>query len=400
MGLSLLSSLVAYGTEPSDEWKRSFIRALKNGGVLVEDDSGKILLSHRSESSFIPASILKIATSACALEILGRGFRFPTDFFLTGDRRLVVKGYGDPFLVSEEMTRIADALVAQGLHEIQGIILDGTYFAPDIVVDGTSHTPNPYDALNGALIANFNTVNVHKTGSGPRASVASAEPQTPITPVALEVSKNLPSGKQRVNIGSDQLKGARYAGELLAAFLKMKGIEVRGRIENGVKPADAKLLYRHLSSKTMDDVVRELLNYSTNFMANQLFLVMGAERLGSPATVEKGRKVLTDFLAERVGWKGFNVFEGAGLSRQNRVTPRQMVSLLRYFEPYRNLLPKEGGVFLAKTGTLTGANTLAGYFSLGNGKTARFAILVNDKVPFDYKFRLGKMLYTGIVNEP
>ena len=400
IGLFIFSSNIASAGDASSEgWKRGFILALKNGGALVEDDSGKILFSHRSETSFIPASTLKIATSACGIETLGRNFRFPTDFFLTNDGRLVVKGYGDPFLVSEEMTLIADALAARGLTEVTGIILDISHFELGLVIDGSSHTPNPYDALNGALIANFNTVNVHKTGSGPRATIASAEPQTPITAVALESAQDLPSGKQRVNIGTDPLKGARYAGELLSAFLKKSGIEVRGGMETGTPPPGAKPFYRHLSSKALDDVIRELLNYSTNFMANQLFLVVGAERYGPPANIEKGRMVLKEFLTNKVGWRGFELLEGAGLSRQNRVTPRQMIALLRDFEPYRTLLPKEEGIFQAKTGTLTGVNTLAGYFPLGNGHTARFAILVNDKVPFDYKFKLAKMLYAGITGE-
>lgn len=394
--LFIFSSRIAPAASVSEEWRRDFVRALKNGGALVEEDSGKILFSHRSETSFIPASTLKIATSACALVTLGRDFRFPTDFFIIPDGRLVVKGYGDPFLVSEEMTLIADALAARGLKEVPGILLDVSYFEPGILIDGSSHTPNPYDALNGALIANFNTVNVHKTGSGARAAVVSAEPQTPLTAVTLEAAQGLPSGKQRVNIGTDPLKGARYAGELLAAFLKKRGIEVRGGMEIGKSPPDAKLLYHHLSSKRLDDVIRELLDYSTNFMANQLFLVMGAERYGAPANIEKGRRVLKEFLTNKVGWRGFELLEGAGLSRLNQVTPRQMIALLREFEPYRGLLPKEEDLFQAKTGTLTGVNTFAGYFSLANGHTARFAILVNDTVPFDYKFKLAKMLYAGI----
>ncbi len=331
---------------------------------------------------------------------MGRDFRFPTEFFLTNDGRLAVKGYGDPFLVSEEIAVIARALKERGLTEVRGLILDTTYFAPGIAIDGTSLTPNPYDALNGALIANFNTVNVHKAGSGPRAAVASAEAQTPLTPLAAETAKGLPGGKQRVNIGNDPLKGALYAGELIAAFLKKEGIAVDGSMKIAERPADARLVHRHLSSKSLDDVVRELLEYSTNFMSNQIFLTMGAEKYGAPATVEKSRRALTEFLAQKIGWKGFTVMEGAGLSRQNQVTPRQMIELLRYFEPYKELLPVEENLFLAKTGTLTGVNTLAGYMSLGNGRHVRFAILVNDKVPFDYKFKLGKMLHAGLNAQP
>jgi len=397
LSLLLLSLLPIRPAHAGDSWQVLFTVALKNGGAYVETDSGKPLFDHRGSDFFIPASIMKIATSACAIDTLGRDFRFPTEFYLTKDHKLAVKGYGDPFLVSEEIAIIAKVLKEKGLNEVRGLILDTTYFAPGIVIDGTSHTPNPYDALNGALIANFNTVNIHKEGSGARAAVVSAEPQTPLTPLAIETAKDQPGGgKQRVNIGADPLKGALYAGELITAFLKKEGIAVDGDMKVAETPADAKLIYRHLSSKSLDDVLRELLEYSTNFMSNQIFLTMGAEKFGAPATIEKGRKVLTEFLSQKVGWKKFNVAEGAGLSRLNQVTPRQMIGLLRFFEPYKNLLPKEDNLYPAKTGTLTGVNTLAGYMPMGNGRFARFAILVNDTVPFDYKFKLGKMLYAGI----
>jgi D-alanyl-D-alanine carboxypeptidase/D-alanyl-D-alanine-endopeptidase (penicillin-binding protein 4) len=390
-----LLSVFAAGTAAAN-WKSDLTAALKNGGAYAETEDGKVLYDHRSQDHFIPASILKIATAACAVETLGRDFRFPTDFFLTKDGRLVVKGYGDPFLVSEEFELIAHELAEKGLKEVNGMILDTGYFAPGIAIDGTSGSPNPYDALNGALIANFNTINIHKMGSGARASVYSAEEQTPLTPIAQESAKDLPAGKQRINIGQDPRKGARYVAELLTEFLKKRGISVKGGMELGEKPQDAALLLRHLSSKRLEDVLRELLNFSTNFMANQLFLVMGAEKFGAPADVEKGRKVLKAFLADKVGWKDFEVREGAGLSRENSVTPREMVELLREFSPHLDLLPREIDVFRAKTGTLTGVNSLAGFFPAKDGKTVRFAILVNSPVPFDYKFKLGKMLFDGV----
>lgn len=394
LGLSLLCSLVSAAA--AADWKSDFTAALKNGGAYAETEDGKVLYDHRSKDHFIPASILKIATAACAVETLGRDFRFPTDFFLTKEEKLVVKGYGDPFLVSEEFELIAHELAEKGLKEVNGMILDTSYFAPGISIDGTSGSPNPYDALNGALIANFNTVNIHKMGSGPRASVYSAEAQTPLTPIAEESAKDLPAGKQRINIGQDPRKGARYVAELLTEFLKKQGILVKGGMEIGEKPEGARLLVRHLSSKRLEGVLRELLNFSTNFMANQIFLVMGAEKFGAPANVEKGRKVLREFLADKVGWKDFEVMEGSGLSRENSVTPREMVALLEEFSPHLDLLPREIDVFRAKTGTLTGVNSLAGFFPIKDGKTARFAILVNSPVPFDYKFKLGKMLYDGV----
>lgn len=398
--LSLLLSFVCFPLSAGDSWQVHFTVALKNGGAYAETEGGKVLFEHRSREHFIPASIMKIATASCAIDRLGRDFRFATDFFVTRDKRLIVKGYGDPFLVSEELAAAAAAIASKGVREVKGLRLDTSYFGPDIKIDGTSNSANPYDALNGALLANFNTVNVHKMGSGPRAAVYSGEEQTPITPIAVAAAGELPAGKQRINIGQDPLKGARYVGELLVEFLKKEGVIVEGPVEMGPVPTDAERVHRHLSSRRIEDVVRELLKFSTNFMANQVFLVLGSERFGPPANVEKAQTVLRDCLKNDAGWTNFHVHEGAGLSRKNAVTPRQMVELLRHFEPHLDLLPREEGVFRAKTGTLTGVNTLAGFFPMSDGKMARFAIMVNSPVPFDYKFKLAKMLYDGVNSAP
>jgi D-alanyl-D-alanine carboxypeptidase/D-alanyl-D-alanine-endopeptidase (penicillin-binding protein 4) len=131
-----------------------------------------------------------------------------------------------------------------------------------------------------------------------------------------------------------------------------------------------------------------MLKYSTNFTANQIFLVLGASKFGAPATVSKGQEAMRNCLSKRVGWNDFHVEEGSGLSRRTRVTAAQMTQLLRRFDRYSFLLPDKEGL-LAKTGTLRGVNTLAGYFDLG-GSTgqARFCILINSDVPPTYKFRV------------
>lgn len=371
------------------DWKSSFTAALRNGGALVVDRNGDVLYQHRANDHFIPASTIKVATAAAAVRKLGRDFRFHTDFFVDGGGRLVMKGYGDPFLVSEEFPRIVSGLKAKGLKSVSGIVVDGGYFDPGVDIDGSSRSTNPYDAVNGALIANFNTINTRKSGG----KIVSAEAQTPMTPIAEAAARKF--GGARVNLGKERDIGARYAGEILAAFLAKDGVPVSGGVEAGRAPAGAEPFYRHVSSKTLEDNLKGLLEFSTNFISNQLFLFLGAHELGGPATVQKGLQVLKGFLAKEVGWKDFQLAEGAGLSRQNSVTPLQMMTLLNYFEKDFDLLPVKEGVLHAKTGTLTGVNTLVGYFD-GKGGRVKFVILVNDGVPFDYKFRLGKMVYDGV----
>ena len=120
--------------------------------------------------------------------------------------------------------------------------------------------------------------------------------------------------------------------------------------------------------------------------------------MGGPATVEKGQQVLNGFLKQKLGWKNPNMMEGSGLSRKNRVTAREMMKLLDYFKPYKNLLPLKENKFRAKTGTLTGVNTFAGYMTLSNGKEVQFVLLVNSPVGFNYKFQLANKLY-GYLNK-
>jgi D-alanyl-D-alanine carboxypeptidase/D-alanyl-D-alanine-endopeptidase (penicillin-binding protein 4) len=390
----ILALIILSVPQSAFAWKQAFIEALKNGGAYVESNRGEVLFDHRSQDHFIPASTIKIATAACTIKELGIDYRFPTDFLITPDNELVIRGYGDPFLISEELDLMAKGLVDRGLKKVSSIIIDSSYFGSDIGIDGQSASTNPYDALNGALVANFNTIYFHKRGN----KIESAEPQTPITPLAKEIGKKYANGKHRVNLGKDPQRNSRYLSELIAEFLKKYGVVVSAPLSLKIEtaPPHANLIYRHRSSKTVSDAVRGMLKFSTNFVANQLFLVLGAKQHGTPATTKKGQEALRSCLLNHIGWKNFEIYEGAGLSRKNRVSPQQMMILLRMFEPYRDLLPLEKGIFQAKTGTLRGVNTLAGYFKHDDGRLIRFVILVNSPVPYDYKFRLAEQLRRGL----
>lgn len=376
----------------AQSWEGKLSEALKNGGAFAEKENGEVLFDFRSRDHFIPASNIKLATASFALDYLGADYRFPTEFCLTRNGTLAIKGYGDPLLLSEELAVIAKNL-REKLKRITGLVIDTTYFAPKIVIDGSSNSSNPYDAVNGAFLVNFNTAQVRKL---PNKDIHPGELQTPLTPLVKEIARNFPTGLQRVNLGKDELLGTRYAGELLVEFLKREGIVVSGSIEFGALPHGCHLLYRHLSSQPLREVIRKMLKYSTNFAATQLFLSLGAERFGPPATAEKGRQALVEFLTQKIGWKDFQIVEGCGYSRKNSVTPRQMIQLLRHFERHRDLLHEDEGIFFGKTGSLTGVNTYSGYFRSKDKSWVRFSILVNDVVPTDYRFRLARMLYEGV----
>lgn len=383
------------------DWKDEFITHLHNGAVYVQDEQGQELLAHRIHDSFMPASIIKLATTAAALKILGEDFRFTTDFYTTPDGALVVKGYGDPMMTSEELAAIADELKEKGVRQVSQIILDDSYFSPHIIIDGIERSSNPYDALNDALLANFSTINIRKLKNG---RIESAEPQTPLTRIALEMAKKMRVGSGRVNLAHDRSKAVRYFGELLAAFLQKDNVAVTNISNNirlGSVPDDAKLIYQHRSSHNLHDVLSGMLEFSNNFTANQIFLSLGAKVYGAPATVEKGVNAVSQFLREDVGWNHFQIAEGSGLSRKNSVTPFEMMQLVRYLEPHKELFPlKDKNQFRAKTGTLNGVNTLAGFMPVDHDGEVRFVIMINDQVPALYKFQMAEMLQRGLNGEP
>jgi D-alanyl-D-alanine carboxypeptidase/D-alanyl-D-alanine-endopeptidase (penicillin-binding protein 4) len=140
------------------------------------------------------------------------------------------------------------------------------------------------------------------------------------------------------------------------------GVEVQGDVVIGqTLTPEAKPFYSHLNSLKLEELLAILLEHSNNFMTNQIFLSMGAEVYGAPATMEKGRQVIFDFLTSH-GLDRFNLVEGSGLSRNNTLTARQMSDFLAVFEPFRYLIKSEqDGSVLYKTGTMTNIWTLAGY---------------------------------------
>ena len=403
----------------------SYFNQLDQAGILLLNEKTAVLQAKSEQHHFIPASTTKLLTALLALRHWGADYRFKTAFSLVEGRVssshdvnesiapvLLVKGYGDPFLVSEELVVIAKALAKRlnkrGIHTLSGIQLDTSYFATHLNMPGAGDSDNPYDAIPSALAANFNTVYIRKTSSG----FESAEPQTPMTLTALQIAQDIshfektPEGLiKRVNLGTDEQLGQRYFAELLRAFLRNEGVTVAPQLSwqtptertslaksnpNPLNPS-SRLLYLHENSRTLEDMVRPMMLYSTNFVANQLALDLSAELMRGPADEHSVAQMYQQTLKSVFGWSDFHIEDGAGLSRENRLSPRQLIDVLSAFKPWRHLLPEVEKNVFAKSGTLLGVSTLAGYIHAGN-EWYPFAFMINQKVPYHYRNRLIKEL--------
>ena len=363
-----------------------------SGLVLVMDENGNELVAQNADQPFVPASVAKIVTAWLGMEVLGGDYRFQTRFYLDGARKLYVRGGGDPFLISEELAELASALVAAiGKEPLTGIVLDASYYPADIRIPGIEDTEEAYDALNSALAVNFNTIHAVRKGK----TVRSAEPQTPITPLAIsQFRARGREGRGRISLTQDPAVGLQYAGELIAAFIERAGGSIKGRISTGTVPDGLAPVYVHRQSRSLAGILNGLLVGSNNYIANQVFLEIGGHRLGGPVSLAKSLQVANEMLAQHGLADAIHLEEGSGISRDNRFTARGLAQLLHLFRPHAGLL-RGGDRALFKTGTFSGVRTLAGYADTSGHGRVRFVIALrsNDGA---MRFRLLKAIQSEL----
>jgi D-alanyl-D-alanine carboxypeptidase/D-alanyl-D-alanine-endopeptidase (penicillin-binding protein 4) len=373
-------------------------------------DSGQEIVALNPHKARRIASVSKVFTATAALQRLGEDYHFRTAFYADGRvgpsvGTLYLKGYGDPMLVSEEWQLIASALPVLEIRD--AVVVDDSFFSPTLDIVLEKGVPNPYNARNAAFASNFNTIQVSVSDGK-----VSGEPQTPLTPftvftisptrrgafhvdteqkdahlmVVLRGPFDRRARSLRFHLGNDNRTPGLYAGHLFSAFFTAAGgVANARRVERGEVPADAELLYIHQSSRALSQVATELFEYSNNFIANQVFLVLGAEAAGAPADVDKALATLRADVDALGGGIGITLHEGSGLDPRNRA---QASAITQYLcaahkrQPYLHqlLVEKADGRARIKTGTYRdyGVRAAAGYLLDQEGKPFASVALLCD----------------------
>lgn len=386
----------------------------------------------------VPASTIKLLTSIVALGQLGPNFRWQTRAWLGGPLAagrvagdLIIQGGGDPSLRLEDLWRFLWELRARGLQTIGGdLIIDNSAFAPPDTTrnafDGKGKSP--YNALPIAFSVNQQVTQVElQLDPGARTLRAYLNPpigqlalrnqlrvvqgtcQTknhrvhvavdPTAPDTLTLSGTFAAGCGRDSITGLLLDPVQQAGQAVLALWEGLGGTLEGRLREGVRPKQAVLFHTHTSPE-LPVVLRDINKWSNNLIARTLFLTLGMERYGPPATPAKGEAAAKEWLAAQgLDLPELVVENGSGLSRADRIATASMGRLLAwaYVNPgmseliasmpilgvdgtlYRRLRrePVRGHGHL-KTGTMAGATGLAGFVDDRQGRRWIMVSLINN----------------------
>ena len=405
--------------------------------LVVDRASDRELVASNPDLTLMPASTQKVLTAVAALSVFGPAHRFVTevrasrpigadgavgDLFLAG---------GDPALTSEQWWRLAADLRALGLSEVRGdlVLDDGLFDEERWHPSWAPVTARAYHAAVSPLAANFGAFRVRVApGAAPGAPVsASIDPPVPYLTLAneartgkakskstLAVERTAVAGAERVRVSGALPAGTPpddvwrsvsdplgYAAAVLRLQLEANGIRVVGGVRRGAAAPEASLLLA-FEGMPLHDIASLFLKYSNNFIAECMlkWLALGpAPAPGAPAASwAAGAEALRARLAALgVPLGASRIVDGSGLSRSNRVSARVLVEALRRGDAAFDLgpellagLPIAGldgtlerragqarGRVRAKTGSLDGVTSLAGFARSERGRDFVFAVIVN-----------------------
>jgi D-alanyl-D-alanine carboxypeptidase/D-alanyl-D-alanine-endopeptidase (penicillin-binding protein 4) len=409
----------------------------KLSALVVERASDRELVALNPDAALMPASTQKVLTAVAALSTFGPTHRFVTEVRASrpigtdgavGD--LFVSG-GDPALTSEQWWRLAADLRALGLREVRGdlVLDDGLFDEQRWHASWAPVSARAYHAPVSPLSANFGAFRVRVApGAAPGAPVsASIDPPVPylqLVSVAttgkaraastLLVEREALPGAERVRVSGVLPLGAApddfwrsvsdplgYAGAVMRLQLEANGVRVTGGVRRGAAAPEAALLLT-FEGLPLQQIASLFLKYSNNFIAECLlkWLALGPAPLpdAPPGSWSAGAAALRERLtALGVPLGEAQLVDGSGLSRANRVSARALVEALRAgaaaFESGPELLaglPLAGldgtlehraeaarARVRAKTGSLDGVTSLAGFARSPGGREVVFAVIAN-----------------------
>lgn len=432
------------------------VRQARWGVLIVDPERGDTLYSRDAGKLMVPASNMKILTSAVALDALGPDFTFETpllvrgtlsDSILRGD--LLIVGRGDPS-VSDRLAgdamiplrAMADSLWERGVRRIAGRVAAHGNAFPDANA-GFGWAWEDFETSSGAfideLLFNEGISEVHvQAGAMPGDSVrARTTPATTYPRVRIEATTTARgSGRDSVaqldvvkdtTRGEVVLTGTIPAGDTATVIVTHPDPSLayiaalqEALAERGIAVLDSTLedttldtLFR-IRSQPLAVILAAFLKPSQNQIGEMLLKTIALERADT-GTARVGRRLVTERLrAWGAEADGFLVYDGSGLSRRNMISAETVVRVLDgmrrspHFTAFYDAFPVAGvdgtvrgrmrgtaaeANLRGKTGTLGNVRSLSGYVTTAGGRMLLFSILCNNYVvPTDYITRVQDLI--------
>ncbi len=393
------------------------------------------LYSHDAQRYFIPASNVKLLTTATALRQLSSEFRIRTSVYDAGAGSLRVVGRGDPSLTVAQLRDLAQQLKRQGVRKVRQLVVDDGYFQGDVINQSWEweDIQADYGASVNSLILNENAVKLtlspQKLGQPLQVSWAdasaakqwrvendsvTAEAGTPATvtvtgvlgqPV-LRIKGQLAVEAGSKSFGLAILNPAEYFLQQFRSVLEAEGIKVRrGSVVTNVGRTGERELAA-VESPPLPVLLVETNQQSNNLYAEALLRSLQASALakrGVSANSDSSQiglnEVKSTLIDLGVDPKSYVLADGSGLSRHNLVSPEAIAQTLKLMAQtpqatvYRASLPTAGvsgtlqrrflntaaqGHLQAKTGTMSGVSALSGYLDVPGYQPLVFSIMVNQ----------------------
>lgn len=439
---TLLLTVQLFAKNPIDDFVNNKLLENASISLLVKDsETNQTIYKFRPKTSIIPASTMKLVTTATALELLGPNFSFETKLEIDGtissdsvlNGNLYIRGGGDPTLGSDCFETVdflkvwAEAVKKAGIKKITGRVLADASLFDDEGVNpkwtwediGNYYAAGAYGI---SYLDNTFRLTLRSDIIGTKPEIVNINPEIP----GLIIDNQLLSTK--INFDSAYFYGAPHSnnrsiygeipayrtsfivkgdipnpGLLLAQHfndkLQQSGITINFPPSDKIgKPTKRKVIYTH-NSPPLNDIITETNIHSNNLYAEHLFRYLALRNFPVGSLIGAVQVIKSFWKSKGLPIEQLFMYDGSGLSPVNAVSANFFVDLLSYMKTnskygdiFFNSLPVAGesgtlagllkntplqGKVHAKSGTISRVKCYAGYI-MANGKNFVFALMVNN----------------------
>ncbi|HEV2613672.1 MAG TPA: D-alanyl-D-alanine carboxypeptidase/D-alanyl-D-alanine-endopeptidase [Gammaproteobacteria bacterium] len=391
-------------------------------GIKIQSlQTGQVLYTKNADRLFVPASNLKLFTALGAFLSLSPNFTFQTQL-LTDNKNIYIKFDGDPSFTDSDLNNLFVSLKKSGVNTITGNI-----YLDSHLLGGRNAGPGwMWDELNICYAAPINSIMInHNCVNYTLSPDASLKPQTSADVVNIinqaTVSDNdpkncpldltttgsnayaltgcIPKNSKPINLSIALTNPEQHAKQLILQDLKNNQIDFKGEILEKMAPAGTQIISTHFSDP-LSSIIRTMMKNSDDQIAAILLKTVGEHYYQEPTNWGKSVDALKAILKQNTQINLHNavIVDGSGISRYNLISPDQISELLDIVfhdktiaKPYIESLPiagKDGtlqnrmidykGKVYAKTGSMTGVESLSGYIQTKHHSVLSFVILMNN----------------------